>query len=119
MFSNHLQKIHSVPRKYIYLGAVVVVLVGMLTGIASVASEQVKKAELRESLLASQRTAIAYCVEVMRGAALNHCVQRARADADGAQTTVMVANTAGFNRGVAAASTGVQGLVPVVLTAYR
>ncbi|HYW58307.1 MAG TPA: hypothetical protein VE934_15230 [Polaromonas sp.] len=118
MFSNHLPRVNSVPREYIHLGAAVLVLLVMLTGLASVANGQVRKAELRESLLASQKTAIAYCMESKRGAELNSCIQLAKADSEGAQTSVVVANTAGFSRSAMAPSS-VQGFVPASFSTHR
>lgn len=118
MFSNHLPKLHSVPRQYLHVGAAVLVLVVMLTGFVSVANGQVRKAELRESLLASQKTAIAYCMEVKRGAEMNSCIHQAKADTEGQQTSTVVANTAGFSRSAAVPSS-VQSLVPVSFSAHR
>ncbi|MDI1239764.1 MAG: hypothetical protein PSV26_19970 [Polaromonas sp.] len=90
MFSTHLPQGHTVRREYFYLGAGVVLIVSLLTAIAMVASGEVKKAHARDSMLASQQTAVAYCVETMRGAALSNCMRHARADMynDGAKDTL-------------------------------
>lgn len=83
MFSAHLPRINNVPRELIYFGTGVVLLVSLLIAIASVASGEVKKAAMRDSALASQRSAAAHCVETRRGAALNSCVRLAWADSGG------------------------------------
>ena len=83
MFSAHLPRINTVPREVIYFVTGVALLVSLLIAIASVASGEVKKAAMRDSALASQRSAAAYCVETRRGAALNSCLRLAWADSGG------------------------------------
>ena len=91
MFSTHLPRIHSVPREYIYFGVGMALVVSLLIAIASVASGEVQKAAMRDSALASQRSAAAYCVENRRGAELNSCLKQAWRDSSG--DTVQVAGT--------------------------
>ncbi|WP_096663282.1 hypothetical protein [Polaromonas sp. AET17H-212] len=90
MFSTHLPQVNAIPREYLYLGAGAVLIVSLLAAIAVVAGGEVKKAKARDSMLASQQTAVAYCVETLRGAALSNCVRHARADMynDGAKSTL-------------------------------
>lgn len=105
MFSTHLPRMHSVPREYIYFGAGVVLVLSLLIAIASVASGEVQKAAMRDSTLASQRSAAAYCVETRRGAALNSCLKQAWRDSSG--DPVQVAGNSNLpSRTVAAADTG-------------
>jgi hypothetical protein len=108
----------TVAREHVYIGAVVLLLVLMLTGIASVAGHQVQKAQARESMLASQRSAVAHCVEVMRGAELNSCIQKAKADVDGPQTMAVVSNSSAFSRS-SAGSSSTQGFTPVAFSSLR
>ncbi len=108
----------TVAREHVYIGAVVLLLVVMLTGIASVAGNQVQKAQARESMLASQRSAVAHCVEVMRGAELNTCIQKAKADVDGAQTMAVVSNSSAFSRS-SQGNSAAQGFTPVAFSALR
>jgi hypothetical protein len=90
MFTYPLPPINNIPRQYFYVGAGIAVIFGLLIGIASVASGEVKKAQARESLLASQKSAMTYCVENLRGAAFSACMQQARAETynDGSRTSV-------------------------------
>ncbi|OOG36687.1 hypothetical protein [Polaromonas sp. A23] len=90
MFTYPTLSINTIPRQYFYAGAGIAVIFGLLVGIASVASGEVKKAQARESLLASQKSAMTYCVENLRGPAFNACMQQARAEMynDGSRTSV-------------------------------
>lgn len=97
MFSTPMPQVNTVPREYLYLGAGVMLIVGLLAAVAMVAGGEVKKAQARDSMLASQQTAVAYCVETQRGAALSNCMRHARADVynDGARATVAGNDPAG------------------------
>lgn len=127
MFSAHLPhhfpSYHNVPREYLYFGAGLVLVVSLLVAIAAVASGEVKKAHARESLLASRNSAIAYCVENLRGTALNTCIRQARADQynDGSKATV--AGNASVDAVVAGspavAPVGATGLMPATFNAVR
>lgn len=120
MFSTHLSQSNTVPREYLYSGAGVLLIVGLLVAIASVASGEVKKAEMRESLLASQRSAAAYCVETMRGTALNGCLKQARADSYGTPSAVMaVAENTVFSLSVPGTPRAGEGFMPVSFGALR
>jgi len=120
MFSSHLPKINSLPREYMFAGAGLLLVVGMLVGIAIVASGQVKKAELRESMLASQRTAMVSCLETLGGAALNKCLIQAQAGPDlSPRTTTLADNSAGFSRSSSASAGKSQGLIPVSFSTHR
>ena len=122
MFSTHLPRIHSVPREYLYLGAGVVMVISLLFAIASVASGEVQKAAMRDTALASQRSAAAYCVETRRGADLNSCLKQAWRDSSGdpvqvagsgnaPSRTVAAAENTGFGRGAGVANASAQGFM--------
>ena len=123
MFSTHLPPARSLPREYLYLGAGVALIVGLLASIAMVANGEVKKAQARESMLASQQTAVAYCVENLRGAALSTCMRHARAEVynDGAKSTLAGNEPAGAV--MAASQTRApadnMGMMPVSFNAVR
>ena len=119
MFSIHLPKISTVSREHIYLGAGLLLIVAMLAAIATVAGGAVKKAQMRDALLASQRDAVIYCVETLRGAARNNCVHQAKEDPYGADTTPLVGNSAAFTHSSAVASNGIPGLMPVGFSVHR
>lgn len=125
MFSTHMPQVHTIPREYLFLGAGVVLMVSLLAAIAMVASGEVKKAQARNSLLASQQTAVAYCVETLRGAALSNCVRHARADMynDGAKSTLAGNGPAGAGAvmagGQARAPADNLGMMPVSFSAVR
>lgn len=119
MFSSHLPEAHTVPRHYLFAGAGLMLVVGMLVGIAMVAGGQVKKAELRESMLATQRTAMVQCMENLGGAELNKCIIQAQASPDDANRTTLADNSTSFTRSTAMAAGSSQGLIPVVFSAHR
>lgn len=119
MFSSHLPKIHSVPREYLFAGVGLLLVVGMLVGIAMVAGGQVQRAELRESMLAAQRVAIVQCMETLGGSELNKCIIQAQASPDDANRTTLADNSASFTRSTAVAAGSSQGLIPVVFSAHR
>jgi hypothetical protein len=123
MFSSHLPPLQSSPRNFLMLGAGVLLIVGLLAGIAAVAQGEVRKAKLRDTVLVSQRVAVAQCVETTRGAELNACIIQARANTgnDGyrAGTTVADNGPAPFSRQAAAGSTAGQGFIPVSFNARR
>lgn len=123
MFSSHMPRINTVPREYIYLGVGVVLVVSLLIAIASVASGEVRKAAMRDSSLASQRSAAAYCVETRRGVELNTCLKQAWRDSSGdpvmadasgnaPSRTVAAADTNSFGRSAAVANVSAQGFIP-------
>jgi hypothetical protein len=123
MFSNHLPPVNAIPREYLYLGAGAVLIVSLLAAIAMVAGGEVKKAKARDSLLASQQTAVAYCVETLRGAALSNCVRHARADMynDGAKSTLAGNEPVGamVAGGQSRAPADNMGMLPVSFSAVR
>ena len=119
MFSSHLPKVHTVPRDFIFVGAGLLLVVSLLLGIAMVASGQVKKAELRESLLASQRTAMVQCVETLRGAQLNNCIIQAKAVPDAVGRVTTLADNSGFSRSAAVVAGSSQGFIPVGFSTHR
>ena len=106
MFSNHLPKIDSVPRDYFFVGGGLFLIVALLLVFATVAEGAMEKAQRRDSLQASQRSAVAYCVETLRGVALNNCVHQAKADNYGIDTSMVVGNSAGFSRAVGGSKPG-------------
>ena len=123
MFSTHMPQVNTIPREYLYLGAGVVLIVSLLAAVAMVAGGEVKKAQARDSMLASQQTAVAYCVETLRGAALNNCMRHARSDVynDGAKSTLAGNAPVGavVAGGQAKASADNMGLIPVSFSAVR
>lgn len=119
MFSSHLPKVHSVPREYLFAGAGLVLVVSMLIGIAMVASGQVKKAEQRASMLASQRIAMVQCMETLGGAELNKCIIQAQAAPDAGGRITLADNSASFSRSTAVSAGSSQGLIPVAFNARR
>jgi hypothetical protein len=128
---THLPTYNTVPREYLYFGAGLVLVVSLLVAIAAVASGEVKKAQARDSLLASRNSAIAHCVETLRGAALNACMRQARAEQynDGGGTTMAGSASGNGNGngsagavvagGAAMAPVGAMGLMPVTFNAVR
>ena len=123
MFSTHLPQVNAIPREYLYLGAGAVLIVSLLAAIAMVAGGEVRKAKARDSMLASQQTAVAYCVETLRGAALSSCVRHARADGynDGAKATLAGNDPTGavMASGQARAPVDNMGMMPVSFSAVR
>ena len=123
MFSTHMPQVNAIPREYLYLGAGAVLIVSLLAAIAMVAGGEVKKAKARDAMLASQQTAVAYCVETLRGAALSNCVRHARADMynDGAKSTLAGNDPAGavMAGGQARAPADNMGMMPVSFSAVR
>ncbi len=121
MFSSHLPPVHHIPREYLFAGAGLVLVIAMLFGVAAVASGQVEKAELRHSMLVSQRVAIAQCVETFGGIELNKCVIQAQAaPADSGRTvTTLADNSGGFTRNHAMSAGASQGLIPVAFSTHR
>ncbi|WP_395057100.1 hypothetical protein [Polaromonas sp.] len=119
MFSSHLPPVHNVPREYIFAGAGLMLVIGLLVGIAMVASGQVKKAELRESLLSSQRIAVVQCMETLGGVELNNCLIQARSEPDAASRTTLADNSVSFSRSTAVSAGSSQGLMPVAFSARR
>lgn len=123
MFSTHMPQVNAIPREYLYLGAGAVLIVSLLAAIAMVAGGEVKKAQARDAMLASQQTAVAYCVETLRGAALSNCVRHARADMynDGAKSTLAGNEPTGavLAGGQARAPADNMGMMPVAFSAVR
>ncbi len=126
MFSTHLPQVNAIPREYLYLGAGAVLIVSLLAAIAMVAGGEVKKAQARDAMLASQQTAVAYCVETLRGAALSNCMRHAKADVynDGAKSTLAGNGPAGpagavMAGGQARAPADNMGMMPVSFSAVR
>ncbi|WP_372826964.1 hypothetical protein [Polaromonas sp.] len=120
MFSSHLPKISNTPRQYIYTGVGLLLVIGMLIGIATVASGQVQKAELRESMLASQQTAVMHCFETQLGAALNKCIVRAKTTPErDSRVTTMADNSGAFTRASVVSSGNGKGLIPVAFSTHR
>ena len=119
MFTTHLPRVNSTPHASICLGAGLLLIVALLVAIAAVASGEVKKAQMRDSLQASQRTAIGYCLEVLRGEALNSCIRQAKADRYGADTTALADSGAAVSPNVVVVPIGAQSLMPVAFSAQR
>ncbi|MES2943967.1 MAG: hypothetical protein V4772_13960 [Pseudomonadota bacterium] len=78
MFSDHLRKLDQVSNNKLFLAAGLLVIVCQLVAMAMVAGGQVEKAQLRDSRLAVERTALASCMETSVGAGRHGCVVQAR-----------------------------------------
>ena len=80
MFSDHMRKIDTTSGRTLLMLAAVLVIVCQLIAMALVADGQVKKADLRESNLNSQRMAMARCFEVNPRFDRDSCLQQASVD---------------------------------------
>ena len=80
MFSDHMRKIDTISGRTLLMLAAGLVIVCQLIAMALVADGQVKKAELRESNLNSQRLAMARCFEVNPRSDRDSCLMQASAD---------------------------------------
>lgn len=120
MFSSNLPQVHTVPREIIFAGAGLLLVISLLVGMAMVASGQVKKAELRESMLASQRSAMVQCVETLGGTELNKCMMQAQAAPDAVgRASTLADNSGNFSRSTAVAAGSSQGFIPVAFSTHR
>lgn len=120
MFSSHLPKVHTMPRNFIFFGVGLLLVVSLLGGIAMVATGQVKKAELRASMLASQRIAMVQCMETLRGTQLNKCIIEAKAAPDAVgRVTTLADNSGSFSRSAAVVAGSSQGFLPVGFSTHR
>lgn len=105
MFSDHARIIDEMPHKTFLGVAAGLVILCQLVAMALVADEQVAKAKMRDAQRASERTALARCSESRIGAALNSCIQQARAAAnpsqgiDSRQSTQAVVGVSEIERG--------------------
>lgn len=73
MFSDHLHKIDHASAKTLLLIAGGLVIFCQLVAMVLVSQGQVDRAQARETNRATQRTAIAWCMETSRGAELKAC----------------------------------------------
>lgn len=123
MLSIPMPPVNAIPREYLYFGAGAVLMVSLLAAVAMVASGEVKKAQARDSMLASQQTAVAYCVATLRGAARSNCMRHARADMynDGVKSTLAGKDPAGavVAGGQARAPADNTGMMPVSFSVVR
>lgn len=94
MFSDHLQKLDRVSGRNLFLMAGGLVIACQLVAMVMVAGEQVKKAELRDSRMSSQRAAIAQCFEGNSHAEQQSCMLQAR---NAIPAGLQVANTGGLD----------------------
>jgi hypothetical protein len=76
MFSDHLRKIDNASGKTLLLIAAGLVIVCQLVAMVLVAQGQVDKAYVREASQASERSAVAWCIETSYGAELKSCTNR-------------------------------------------
>ena len=76
MFSDHLRKIDHASGKTLFLISAGLIIVCQLVAMVLVSQGQVDKAYLREASQASERTAMAWCVETSYGAELKSCTSR-------------------------------------------
>ena len=80
MFSDHLPKIDQTAGRHLLVIAGALVMVFQLLAMVAVADGQVKKAEVRESQMQSQRQVMAQCLESAKGAELSTCTTRVYSD---------------------------------------
>lgn len=80
MFSDHLPKINQTAGSNLFVIAGALVIVCQLVAMVLVADGQVKKAEVRESQMQSQRQAVVKCLENAQGAELSTCTTRVHSD---------------------------------------
>lgn len=83
MFSDHMQKIDTMRYKTMLGVAACLVILCQLIAMVLVVDGQVKKAEVRDTSLGSQRTAIAQCNETSPAAARQRCIEQATAASSG------------------------------------
>lgn len=81
MFSDHLPKIDQTSSKALFAVAAGLIILCQLVAMAFVVDGQVKKAHARNALHASERMAVAYCIESSTGVARNTCIAQAQASA--------------------------------------
>lgn len=79
MFSAYFPRIDQISYKVLLGVATVLVILCQLVAMALVADGQVSKAQLRDARYASERVAIAYCIESSSGVARNNCIQQVQA----------------------------------------
>lgn len=79
MFSDYLQKIDRVSNRALLGVAAGLIILCQLIAMAVVVGGQVKKAHARNSLYASERIALAHCIESSTGVARNICIAQAQA----------------------------------------
>ena len=78
MFSDHLQKLDRISGRNLFMMAGGLVIACQLVAMVVVASEQVKKAELRDSQVSAQHAAIAQCFEANSRAERQSCMSQVR-----------------------------------------
>ena len=83
MFSDAMQKIDTMRYKTMLGVAACLVILCQLIAMVLVVDGQVKKAEVRDTSLGSQRTAIAQCNETSPAAARQKCIEQATAAPSG------------------------------------
>lgn len=87
MFNRIADHIAESPRESLFFAFVAVVAAGMLAAFYLVCSGQVHRAEMRDSLLKTQRIAVANCLEYSHRATLASCVAQVARVPDEVQTT--------------------------------
>ena len=80
MFSDRLPKIDQTAGSNLFVIAGALVMVCQLVAMVVVADGQVKKAEVRESQMQSQRQVVAKCLESAQGAELSACTTQVYSD---------------------------------------
>jgi uncharacterized protein HemX len=121
MFSSHLPKHHTVSREYILAGVGLLLVAALLVGVGMVAGGQVKKAELRASMLASQQTAMLQCVGTLGGVELNKCIIEAQTAPDDTSRviTTLADNSVRPSRSSAISAGSSPGFLPVSFSTHR
>lgn len=78
MISGHFQKVHLINSRNLLLLAGMLLIIGQLVAVAMVADGQVKKAQGRNSDVASQKLVVAQCLESSVGSNRQACSRQAR-----------------------------------------
>ncbi len=116
MFSDHLPKIDQTSGRNLFVIAGALVMVCQLVAMVVVTDGQVKKAEVRESQMQSQRLVLAQCLENVNGAELFTCTAGVYSDNRQAITLSPVDNST-QDRGQSASRSAIEGLMAVSFAA--
>lgn len=120
MISDHFNKIDNSSHKTLWAIAAMLVFICQIVAFFMVADGQVKKAEARDQRIASERIAVASCLETSVGAARHSCLQQARVN-DNYQTAAAATVPDNSARPLARNTVGeaslVRGMLPVAFAA--
>lgn len=120
MFSDHLKKVDNAPQKTLFIVAACLVLACQLVAMVMVVDGQVRKAALRDAHDASERVAIAQCMQGRMGFVRQSCIEQAQARSSNERLAILEAPTVVANdaarfsdgaRSPSAMSSGAPGLI--------